>query len=69
MSVSRLSIGWTNTNFKADGFFLDHNPSDAVFLDDIIFQELTAAEQEDLRLHDLYGYVQMQTILEREYAS
>lgn len=48
-------IGWPNTNFKADGFFLDHNPSDAVFLDDIIFQDLTAAEQEDLKRHDLYG--------------
>ncbi|KAI9375968.1 hypothetical protein BJX61DRAFT_492066 [Aspergillus egyptiacus] len=37
------------------GFFLDHNPSDAIFLDDLIFRELTESELETLRYHDLYG--------------
>ncbi|OJJ83430.1 uncharacterized protein ASPGLDRAFT_74880 [Aspergillus glaucus CBS 516.65] len=41
--------------FVEYGFFLDHSQSDAIFLDDIVFQDLTAAEQEELKLYDLYG--------------
>lgn len=48
-----------NIDFEADGFFLDHSQSDAIFLDDIVFQDLTAAEQEELKLYDFYGYVNM----------
>ncbi|KAF9886245.1 hypothetical protein FE257_011858 [Aspergillus nanangensis] len=41
------------------GFFLEHNPSDAIFLDDIISQELTMADKDQLKLHDLYGNYQI----------
>ncbi|KAL4918664.1 hypothetical protein BDW62DRAFT_200555 [Aspergillus aurantiobrunneus] len=41
------------------GFFLDNNPSDAVFLDDIILAEFTPAEEEELKSHSLYGEYQV----------
>ncbi|PGH16520.1 hypothetical protein AJ79_01625 [Helicocarpus griseus UAMH5409] len=37
------------------GFFLDHNPSDAIFLDDIIFRDLAEPEKEELRSHQEFG--------------
>ncbi|KAL4802474.1 hypothetical protein BDV18DRAFT_163876 [Aspergillus unguis] len=37
------------------GFFLDHNPSDAIFLDDLIFKDLDKPELELLRNFDLHG--------------
>lgn len=40
----------------ADGFFLDTNFSDALYLDDIIFQDLTPSEVEDLKNEGYYGY-------------
>lgn len=39
-----------------DGFFPDDNPSDAVYLDDIILQQLTETDKENLELRQLYGY-------------
>jgi len=47
---------------KTDGFYLDHNESDAIYLDDIIFRELTTAEKEELNLRQYYGYVYMHAI-------
>ncbi|KGO73283.1 Exosome-associated factor Rrp47/DNA strand repair C1D [Penicillium italicum] len=41
------------------GFFLDQNGSDAVYLDDIIFQEFTADDKETLRSHDYYGHYEI----------
>jgi hypothetical protein len=38
-----------------DGFSLDHNPSDVVYLDDIIFRELTSSQKEDLELQQYLG--------------
>ncbi|KAL2829204.1 hypothetical protein BDW59DRAFT_37762 [Aspergillus cavernicola] len=37
------------------GFCLDNNPSDSIYLDDIIFPELTRAEKTELAAHDFFG--------------
>lgn len=42
---------------QSDGFFLDQNTCDAVYLDGIIFQELSPADQAELKQRDYYGYV------------
>ncbi|OKL63442.1 hypothetical protein UA08_01982 [Talaromyces atroroseus] len=42
---------------KKDGFFLEENESDALYLDDIIFKDFTAAEKEELIFERYYGYV------------
>jgi hypothetical protein len=39
-----------------DGFFLDVNESDAIYLDDIVYTELTAAHKKELLSRQLYGY-------------
>lgn len=39
-----------------DGFILDENGSDAVYLDDIIYRELTATHKKELLSQQLYGY-------------
>jgi hypothetical protein len=41
---------------KTDGFSPYHNPSDAIFLDDIMFLGFTAAEKEELISQQYYGY-------------
>jgi hypothetical protein len=56
MLAGRTLIG------KADGFYLDHNESDAIYLDDIIFRELTTAEKEELNLQQYHGYVYLHAI-------
>ena len=43
-------------NSETDGFFLDDNDSDAIFLDDIIFRELTRQEKEELNIQQYFGY-------------
>lgn len=40
-----------------DGFFLDDNESEAIYLDDIIFLDLNSSQQEELNLQQYYGYV------------
>lgn len=47
----------TNQTPPTDGFYLDVNESDALFLDDIIFKDLTFAEIEELIQQRYYGYV------------
>jgi hypothetical protein len=42
---------------KTDGFFLDHNKFDAIYLDEIIFGQLTTAEKEELNSQQFYGYI------------
>ncbi|OJI96721.1 hypothetical protein ASPVEDRAFT_251273 [Aspergillus versicolor CBS 583.65] len=37
------------------GFIPDHNPYDAIFLDDLVFEHFTEYELEELKMHDLYG--------------
>ncbi|KAL2864522.1 uncharacterized protein BJX67DRAFT_373875 [Aspergillus lucknowensis] len=37
------------------GFCLDNNPSDAIYLDDVIFQELAEAEQKELSAYNCLG--------------
>ncbi|OGE49358.1 hypothetical protein PENARI_c022G03868 [Penicillium arizonense] len=37
------------------GFFLDRNESDAVYLDDIMCQDLSVDDKEALRSHGYYG--------------
>ena len=38
-----------------DGFFLDENRDDCIYLDDIVFRDLDAEKQEELQLHQYYG--------------
>lgn len=39
-----------------DGFFLEKNESDCVYLDDIIFRDITSADKrEELALNQYYG--------------
>lgn len=38
-----------------DGFYLDDNPSDGVYLDDIILKDLTPSEKEELAGQDCLG--------------
>lgn len=39
-----------------DGFFLDHNESETLYLDDIIFRDLSKTLQEELEFQQYYGY-------------
>ncbi|RAH49862.1 ribosomal N-lysine methyltransferase, partial [Aspergillus brunneoviolaceus CBS 621.78] len=41
--------------FVEYGFFLPTNPSDSIYLDDIIFQDLTIEQKKDLIGQDLFG--------------
>ncbi|KAJ6051501.1 uncharacterized protein N7446_006133 [Penicillium canescens] len=41
--------------FVEYGFFLDRNESDAVYLDDVVFQDITFDDKEALRAHGYYG--------------
>lgn len=50
LSVRRLWI-------RLDGFFLDHNDSEAIYLDDLVFRDLNDSQLEELRLGHYYGYV------------
>ncbi|KAL4799389.1 hypothetical protein BDV19DRAFT_258128 [Aspergillus venezuelensis] len=43
------------------GFFLDENESETLYLDDIIFQDLTLALQEELNLQQYFGNYQVTT--------
>ncbi|OJJ50617.1 hypothetical protein ASPZODRAFT_11482 [Penicilliopsis zonata CBS 506.65] len=45
--------------FVEYGFYLEHNESDAVYLDDIIFKDLTLSEKKELDAHDYYGNYQI----------
>jgi hypothetical protein len=40
---------------SVDGFYLDSNQSEALYLDDIIFQDLNPSLQEELNLQQYYG--------------
>lgn len=55
------------THLDTDGFFLDYNPCDAIFLDDLILKELSGPELEKLRNRDLHGYVQSPACLRPLY--
>lgn len=45
-------------SFRIDGFFLDENEADSIYLDDIVFRDITTAgQQEELWLNQYYGYV------------
>lgn len=44
---------------KQDGFFLNENESEAIYLDDIIFQDLSPILQEELNHQQYYGYVHL----------
>lgn len=43
--------------YVADGFFLDHNESDVIFLDDIISKELSEDERKELESQQGLEYV------------
>lgn len=45
----------TEINMYIDGFYLDNNPSDGVYLDDIILKDLTPSEKEELAGQDCLG--------------
>ena len=38
-----------------DGFFLDQNESEVVYLDDIILHNLNASDQDELKHREYYG--------------
>lgn len=44
-------------SLRKDGFFLDENECEALYLDDIIFRDLDPSAQEELNLQQYYGYV------------
>lgn len=45
-------------NVFLDGFILDKNESDCIYLDDIVFRDITTPDkQEELWLNQYYGYV------------
>jgi hypothetical protein len=44
-------------NAYKDGFCLEENESDALFLDGIIFKDFTVAEKEELIFEQYHGYV------------
>ncbi|CAG8233725.1 unnamed protein product [Penicillium salamii] len=46
-----------NYLFIEYNFFLDRNRNDAIYLDNVIFQELTSDDKETLRSHGCYGYL------------
>lgn len=46
-----------------DGFFLDKNDCETIYLDDIIFRDLSPSLQEELNLQQYYGYVIFPSIL------
>ncbi|KAJ6065264.1 hypothetical protein N7444_000917 [Penicillium canescens] len=45
--------------FVEYGFFLDRNESDAVYLDDVVFQDITFDDKEALRAHGYYGHYEI----------
>lgn len=45
------------SNTTIDGFFLDENDCEALYLDDIIFQDLSPSLQDELYHQQYYGYV------------
>ncbi|KAL4953216.1 hypothetical protein BDW69DRAFT_8518 [Aspergillus filifer] len=47
--------------FTEYGFFLDENESETLYLDDIIFQDLTPALQEELNVQQYFGNYQVTT--------
>lgn len=47
----------TEKILRKDGFYLETNESDALFLDDIIFKDFTIAEKEELIHQRYYGFV------------
>lgn len=44
-----------NKTTYLDGFFLDQNESDAIYLDDIVFRDLTPSDKDELELQQYYG--------------
>lgn len=60
-NVSPLSIACVvgfDADLLADGFFLDQNESDCIYLDDIVFRDIASPDkQEELWMNQYYGYV------------
>lgn len=58
-AYNTLSLHSLNPNniSSTDGFYLETNESDALFLDDIIFKDFTIAEKEELIHQGYYGFV------------
>ena len=55
---THMALLHTSPNsFRKDGFFLDENECEALYLDDIIFRDLDPSAQEELNLQQYYGYV------------
>ncbi|KAE8373187.1 hypothetical protein BDV26DRAFT_297168 [Aspergillus bertholletiae] len=55
MSYGAHSNDFLFVEYTVDGFFLDKNESDSIFLDNIIFQDLTATEKQELVHQGCYG--------------
>lgn len=45
------------TLILSDGFYLDENASEALYLDDIIFKDLDPSLREELKFQQYYGSV------------
>lgn len=55
VSLSCIAVCETNS-FLVDGFFLDKNGSDCIYLDDIVFRDIASPDkQEELQLNQYYG--------------
>lgn len=62
VSVQQNVVELSNIHYKADGFFLNHNQYDAIFLDDLTLKDLTASELEELKMRHLYGCVYSEAV-------
>lgn len=53
-----ISHAMDQANLAIDGFFLEKNESDCIYLDDIIFRDITSPDKrEELSLNQYYGYM------------
>ena len=57
VSVQENPVDLSYIHNAADGFIPDHNPHDAIYLDDLVFKNLTVSQREELKMRGLYGYV------------
>lgn len=58
MKWLRLSCRHIGLMSFLDGFFLDNNESDCIYLDDIIFRDIDPWEEEKLHACQYYGYAE-----------
>jgi hypothetical protein len=55
LNVRQAFVPPSTLLISVDGFYLDSNQSEALYLDDVIFQDLNPSLQEELNLQQYYG--------------